>query len=192
MAQVKIQNETVLSDEKYTLKRIAYKQETQDGQLQQQERQVFDHGNAATILLYNCEKQTVILTRQFRIATYVNGNESGMLMETPAGLLEKNEAPETAILREVKEETGYELTHVKRILAAYSSAGILTELIHFFVAPYTDEQKKSNGGGLKEEGEDLQVLELPFTEALDMVNRGEIRDAKTILLLQYAKLHVLL
>lgn len=188
MADVKIKDEKILSDEHYTLKRIDFELKKKNGEWEEQKREVFDHGNAVTALLYNTEKKTVILTRQFRIASFVNGNKSGMLLETPAGLLEENEPPEEAILREIKEETGYEITGVQKVYEAYSSAGSLTELIHYYVAPYTDEQKVSQGGGLEEEGEEVKVIEMPFDQAIQKLDNGEIRDAKTITLLQYALL----
>lgn len=192
MAQVRIKNERILSDDKYRLKEVEFEKQKKDGLWETQKRQVFDHGNAVTVLLYNQEKKTVVLTKQFRIAIYGNGNQDGMLLETPAGLIEKDEAPETSIRREIKEETGYELPLVHKVFEAYSSAGILTELIHFYVAPYTDAQKTGEGGGLPEEGEELTVVELNFQDALAMVERGEIRDAKTILLLQHAAVQQLL
>ena len=192
MAQVKITNTTILSDKHYVLKQIEYDFQKKDGTWENQKREVFDHGNAVTVLLYNKENKTVILTRQFRIATYVNGNNSGMLTETCAGLIDKDESPEETIKREIKEETGYAIEKVEQVYQAYSSAGSLTELIYLYVAPYTPAQKVSEGGGLKKEGEDVQVLEIPFAQAMQMLEKGEIQDAKTIILLQYAQLKGLL
>jgi GDP-mannose pyrophosphatase NudK len=187
MAQVKIKKEEILSNEHYTLKRYTFDIQKKDGEWETQDREVFDHGNAATVLLYNPEKKTIILTRQFRMATYVNGNSTGMLIETPAGLLEEGEAPEKTMLREIKEETGYEIGDVQKLYEAYSSAGAFTELIHFYVAPYRKEQKVAEGGGLEEEGEEIKVMEVPFEQAFRMIETGEIKDAKTILLLLHAK-----
>lgn len=192
MAQVKIRDEKILSDEHYILKRIDYDIQKKNGEWRTQKREVFDHGNAVTVLLYNQENKTIILTKQFRIPTYVNGNSSGMLLETPAGLLDKNESPEEAILREIKEETGYEISDVQKVYEAYSSAGSLTEKIYYYIAPYTGEQKVAEGGGLEEEGEEVKVIEMPFDEAVQKLDQGEIRDAKTIILLQYALLKNLL
>lgn len=192
MADVKIKKEKVLSDEHYTLKRIDFDIQKKNGEWEEQKREVFDHGNAVTVLLYNTEKKTVLMTRQFRIATYVNGNKDGMLLEIPAGLIDGNEPPEEAILREIKEETGYEIPEVRKVYEAYSSAGSLTELIYYYVAPYTDEQKVSKGGGLEEEGEEVKVIEMHFDEAVQKMESGAIQDAKTILLLQYALLKNLL
>ena len=192
MAQVKIRDEKILSDEHYVLKRIDYDIQKKNGEWESQKREVFDHGNAVTVLLYNQETKTVILTKQFRMATYVNGNSSGLLLEAPAGLLDKGESPEDAIIREIKEETGYEISDVQKVYEAYSSAGSLTEKIFYYVAPYTKAQKVAEGGGLEEEGEELKVIEMPFDEALQKLDQGEIRDAKTIVLLQYALLKNLL
>jgi nudix-type nucleoside diphosphatase (YffH/AdpP family) len=192
MAQVKIKDEKILSDEHFVLKRIDFDIQKKTGKWETQKREVFDHGNAVTVLLYNKETRTVILTEQFRIATYVNGNPDGMLIETPAGLLEKDEAPEKGMLREIEEETGYAVPELQKVYEAYTSAGSLAELVHFYVAPYTKEQKVAKGGGLEEEGEELKVMELPFDEALQMIENGKIRDAKTIMLLQYAQVKNLL
>ena len=192
MAQVKIKDEKILSDEHFVLKRIDFDIQKKTGKWETQKREVFDHGNAVTVLLYNKETRTVILTEQFRIATYVNGNPDGMLIETPAGLLEKDEAPEKGMLREIEEETGYAVPELQKVYEAYTSAGSLAELVHFYVAPYSKEQKVAKGGGLEEEGEELKVMELPFDEALQMIENGKIRDAKTIMLLQYAQVKNLL
>lgn len=192
MAQVRIRNEKILSDEHYILKRIDYDILNRKGEWSSQKREVFSHGNAVTVLLYNAEKKTVLLTQQFRMPTYVNGNSTGMLIEAPAGLLEKDEQPEAAIIREIKEETGYEVTRVEKVLEAYSSGGSLTEKIFYYVAAYSNEQKVDEGGGLEEEGEELQVMEIPFVKATQMIETGEIQDAKTIILLQYAALKKLI
>ncbi|HYO22462.1 MAG TPA: NUDIX domain-containing protein [Flavisolibacter sp.] len=192
MGQVKIKEEKILSDEHFVLKRIDFEIQKKTGKWETQKREVFDHGNAVTVLLYNKEARTVILTQQFRIATYVNGNSDGMLIETPAGLLEKDEAPEKGMLREIKEETGYAIPELQKVYEAYTSAGSLSELLHFYVAPYSKEQKVAKGGGLEEEGEELKVMELPFDEALQMIESGKIKDAKTIMLLQYVQVKGLL
>ena len=189
MAKVKINDAKVLSDKHYVLKQYDYEYQKKDGEWQSYKREVFDHGNAVSALLYNKEHKTVILTRQFRIATYVNGNKDGMLVEACAGLLDKSsETPEEAIKREIKEETGYEIADVQKAGQAYTSAGSLTELIYLYVAPYTNEQQVSQGGGLQKEGEDVEVMEIPFEKAIQMLEKGEIQDAKTIMLLQYAQL----
>jgi GDP-mannose pyrophosphatase NudK len=141
-------------------------------------------------LLYNKAQKTVILTRQFRMPTYINGNETGLLIETCAGLLDKDD-PEACIKRETEEETGYKISCVRKVFEAYMSPGSVTELIYFFVAEYHSSMKVSDGGGLAHENENIEVMELPFFTALDMISSGEIRDGKTIMLLQYALLHEL-
>jgi nudix-type nucleoside diphosphatase (YffH/AdpP family) len=154
-------------------------------------REAYDRGNGAAILLYNCQNKCVVLTRQFRMPTFVNGNETGYLIETCAGLLDKDNAEE-CIKRETEEETGYKITQVKKVFEAYMSPGSVTELLHFFVAEYASNMKVGEGGGVAEEHENIEVLELPFSKAIQMVQNGEIRDGKTIMLLQYAQMNNLL
>ena len=188
MAQVKIKDTRDVPDVHYSLKKINYDIQKKDGSWENQDREVYDHGNAVTALLYNREQRTVILTKQFRIASYINGNPTGMLLETCAGLLEENENADAAIIREIEEETGYALTEVQKVYEAYTSAGSLTELLHLYIAEYKKEQRVNKGGGLEEEGEEIKVFELPVDEAIQMLERGEIKDAKTIILLQYVKM----
>ena len=188
---VKITNTEILSDNWYVLKKITYEYSKKDGSMLSQTRESYDRGNGAVILLYNTEQKTVILTRQFRLPTFINGNETGMLIEACAGLLDKDN-PEDCIRRETEEETGYRITEVRKIFEAYMSPGSVTEIIHFFVGEYSKEMKTSDGGGLDSEHENIDVLELPFEKALEMIATGEIKDAKTIMLLQYAKINNLL
>ena len=190
-ARAKVIRTELLSDNWYLLKKIFYEYQKKDGSWHQQVREVYDRGNGATILLYNKDQKTVILTRQFRLPTFVNGNETGMLIETCAGLLDKDN-PEDCIRRETEEETGYKIHGVKKVMEAYMSPGSVTEILYFFVAAYTKEMKIADGGGIEHEQEDIEVLEIPFNEALAMVERVEIKDGKTILLLQYATIHQLL
>lgn len=190
MSNIKILNTEILSNNWYTLKKVTY-EILQKGEVLVQNREAYDRGNGATILLYNKEKQSVILTRQFRMPTFINGNASGYLIEACAGLLDTDNA-EDCIRRETEEETGFKITHVEKIFEAYMSPGSVTEILYFFVAEYTKEMKVTEGGGLEEESENIEVLELPFTEALGMIKTGEIMDAKTIMLLQYAALNNLL
>ncbi len=192
MAQVRMQKTNTLADNHYVLKEVHFELQKKDGSWAPQKRKVFDHGNAAAVLLYNQQEGTIILTRQFRLATYLNGNPSGMLLEACAGLLEENEEPEKTILREIEEETGYQLSEVQKVFEAYSSAGALTEKIFLYVAPYRKDQRVSSGGGLQEEGEDIEVVELSFEEVLQQLDNGAIMDAKTIILLQYARIKGLL
>ena len=154
------------------------------------EREVYDRGNGAVILLYHKTKQTVILTKQFRVPTYANGNESGFMIEACAGILDKNN-PVEEIKRETEEETGYRLANVQKVYEMYMSPGSVTEKLYFFIAEYDSSMKISDGGGLAQESEDIQVLEMPFSEALSMMKNGEIKDAKTIILLQYAQINQL-
>lgn len=179
---------TVLSDNWYTLRKVTYEFLGRDGQWQTHSREAYDRGNGATILLYNKAKQTVILTRQFRMPTYLNGNADGYMIETCAGLLDKDN-PEDCIRKETEEETGYKITSVQKAFEAYMSPGSVTEILYFFTAEYTKAMKVSDGGGLAEETENIEVMEMPFTKALQMVKSGEIKDAKTIMLLQYAQIN---
>jgi GDP-mannose pyrophosphatase NudK len=179
---------TVLSDNWYTLKRVTYEILGRNGKWQAQSREAYDRGNGATILLYNKANKTVILTRQFRMPTYLNGNADGYLIETCAGLLDKDNA-EDCIRKETEEETGYKITAVQKVFEAYMSPGSVTEILYFFTAEYNKDMKVSEGGGLEEETEHIEVLELPFTQALKMMKTGEIKDAKTIMLLQYAHIN---
>ncbi|CAG0910858.1 unnamed protein product, partial [Cyprideis torosa] len=154
-------------------------------------RESYDRGNGATVLLYNREKQTVVLIRQFRMPSYLNGNSDGLLIETCAGLLDGDD-PETCVLKEAEEESGIRPRKAEKVFESYMSPGAVTEIIHFYVAEYTDADRVGPGGGLDSEQEDIEVLEVPFEKALEMVSDGTIRDAKTIMLLQYAKLQGLL
>ena len=189
--RIKIQQTEILSDNWYTLKKVTYQYQLKNGSWETHAREAYDRGNGATILLYNKVKQTVILTRQFRLPTYINGNETGMLIEACAGLLDKNN-PEDCIRKETEEETGYRVSKVRKLFEAYMSPGSVTEVLYFFAAEYDEAMKVGTGGGLAEEQEHIEVLEMDFERACGMLETGEIRDAKTIMLLQYAKIHALL
>jgi nudix hydrolase, YffH family len=184
---IEIVKTEILSDNWYTLKKLTYQYTKPDGTIQQQSREAYDRGNGAAILLYNITSQTVILTRQFRIPTYINGNESGMLIEACAGLLDQD-SPQDCIRRETEEETGYQIKEAKKIFEAYMSPGSVTEILHFFIAEYTNNMKVSDGGGLEEEEEHIEILEITIQDALQMIDTGEIKDGKTIMLLQYIRL----
>ncbi|GAC1313094.1 MAG: GDP-mannose pyrophosphatase NudK [Mucilaginibacter sp.] len=181
----------ILSDNWYVLKKVKYEFLGNDGKWQHLTREAYDRGNGATILLYSKASKTVILTRQFRMPTYLNGNKDGYLIECCAGLLDKDNA-EDCIRKETEEETGYKVSHVKKVFEAYMSPGSVTEILYFFVAEYSKDMKISDGGGADDEHENIEVLELPFNDALEMVKIGEIKDAKTIMLLQYAQINNLL
>jgi nudix-type nucleoside diphosphatase (YffH/AdpP family) len=181
----------LLSDNWYTLNKINFDYQLQNGKWVHQSRESYDRGNGATILLYNSKKNSVILIKQFRMPTYINGNETGMIIETCAGLLDGDD-PITCIIKETEEETGYKVQNVQKVFESYMSPGAVTEIIHFFIAPYDESMKVSDGGGLDVEHEDIEILELDFQDAQNMIKNGEIKDAKTIMLLQYAKINDLL
>ncbi|MDY0830866.1 MULTISPECIES: GDP-mannose pyrophosphatase NudK [unclassified Pseudomonas] len=186
---VRIHTEELLSDNWYVLKKYTFDLRRRDGSWQSQTREIYDRGNGATILLYNRERRTVLLIRQFRMPTFVNGYH-GYLIESAAGLLD-NASPEERIRLEAEEETGYRVGHVEKIYSAFMSPGSVTERIHFFIGEYQPGDRVSDGGGLEDEGEDIEVLELGFEAALAMVESAEIVDGKTIMLLQYLELRML-
>ncbi|MFK3661285.1 GDP-mannose pyrophosphatase NudK [Scandinavium sp. NPDC088450] len=179
---IEIIKDKILSENYFVLRNITYDLTRSNGEVIRHKREVYDRGNGATILLYNPGKQSVVLVRQFRVATWVNGNADGRLIETCAGLLDDDE-PEDCIRKEAVEETGYQVSNVRKVFELYMSPGGVTELVHFFVAEYDDSQRANAGGGV--EDEDIDVLEMPFAQALAMVKRGEIRDGKAVILLQY-------
>jgi GDP-mannose pyrophosphatase NudK len=185
--RVKIISTEILSDNWYFLRKITYEYLKNNGTWETLSREAYDRGNAATILLYNTTHKTVILTRQFRMPTFINGNSSGLLIEACAGLLD-NDNPEDCIKRETEEETGYKILEIQKIFEVYMSPGSVTEMLHFFIAAYSNNMKVHEGGGLDHEQEDIEVLELPFDKALLMIDTGEIKDAKTIMLLQHIRL----
>ena len=185
--RVRIERVDVLSDSWYVLRKYTFSFRRRNGTEQRQEREAYDRGNGATILLCNRECGTIILTRQFRLPAFVNGHPDGMLLELPAGLLD-NDDPTTAIRREAEEETGYRITDVKEVFSAYMSPGSVTERLHFFTAEYTSADRVSEGGGHEGEGEDIEVIEVALKDALAMIDRGEIADAKTIMLVYHAAL----
>jgi GDP-mannose pyrophosphatase NudK len=187
--KIRIHKEEILSNNWYTLKKITFDYKKKNGEWVKQEREAYDRGNGATILLYNKEKKTVILTKQFRLPTYVNGNPDGMLIESCAGLLD-NDNPEDAIRRETEEETGFIIDKVEKVFEAYMSPGSVTEVLFFYIAEYSKETQRNSGGGI--EDEDIEVMELPFQQAMKMINSGEIRDGKTIILLQHLYIHHIL
>ncbi len=174
-----------------TLNEVSFLYKTKNEIWVAQKRESYNRGDGATALLYNKEKQTIILNKQFRISTFLNDNNSGFMIETCAGMLD-NDQPEQCIIREIEEETGYKVDHVTKLFEAYSSPGALTEKLHYFMAEYTDAMKITNGGGVDSENEDIEVLEIKFSEALEMVKNGKIVDLKTIALLQYAQINTIL
>ena len=185
--RVRIVETRVLSDDWYLLKKTTFDFLRRDGVWQRQSRETYDRGDGATILLFNRQAQTVVLTRQFRFPVFVNGHD-GMLIEAAAGLLD-NASPEERIRAEAEEETGYIVQNVQKVFEAYMSPGSVTEKLHFFVGEYHSADRVSDGGGVEAEGEDLEVIELPLTEALSAIAQGTIVDAKTIMLLQFVALN---
>ena len=186
--RIRLNGERLLSDNYGTLKSISFEWRRADGEWQTLSRDIFDRGNAAAILPYDLARRTVILVRQFRLPAYVNGYDD-LLIEAAAGMLDEA-SPEARIRAEAEEETGYRLHDVHKVFEAFMSPGVLTEKIHFFVAEYEPEMCIGNGGGLADEGEDIEVLELAIDEAMAMVADGRIADAKTIMLLQHATLNI--
>lgn len=184
--RVRVHDVEVLSDNWYVLRKTTFDFRQKNGSWKTLSRETYDRGNGATILLYNRAKGTVILTRQFRFPAFVNGHD-GMLIETCAGLLDKDDA-ETCIRRETEEETGFRVSQVRKVFEAFMSPGSVTEILYFFVGEYTAADQVGEGGGLDDDGEDIEVLEYTLAQAMAMVASGEIMDGKTIMLLQYAAL----
>ncbi|MFF5205797.1 NUDIX domain-containing protein [Streptosporangium sp. NPDC000396] len=184
---VRVRDVRLLSCHWYVLRTTTFDYRHADGRWSTEQRETYDRGNGATILLYDTGRGTVLLTRQFRYPAYVNGHPDGMLLETAAGLLD-DDAPERAIRREAAEETGHVVGEVEHVFDVYMSPGSVTERVHFYAAPYSSATRATAGGGLAEEGEDIEVVEIPFARALGLVRSGAIVDAKTIMLLQWAAL----
>jgi nudix-type nucleoside diphosphatase (YffH/AdpP family) len=182
---VQVERVEVTSDGWHVLRRTTFSYRRRDGSVHTQQRETYDRGNGATILLYDPIRRTVLLTRQFRYPAYVNGHADGLLIETAAGLLDDDE-PEVAIRRETAEELGVTVRELRHVFDLYMSPGSVTERVHFYVAAYGPADRVAAGGGLAEEGEDIEVLEIPFDEALAMVADGRIVDGKTVILLQWA------
>jgi nudix-type nucleoside diphosphatase (YffH/AdpP family) len=185
-AEVRILDSKTLSDDWYTLKKYTFDVRRRNGEWQRQNREAYDRGNGATILLYNRNKRTVILTRQFRFPVYINGHD-GYLIETAAGLLD-NMAPEQRIKAEAEEETGYQIDRVEKVFDAFMSPGSVTEKLYFYIAEYRPGDRKGQGGGIEAEGEDIEVLEWPVDQALQAIDDGMIVDGKTIMLLYHVAL----
>lgn len=182
---------TLLSDNWAILHKVTFDYQDSKGQWDPQVREVYDRGNGAAVILYNKEQGSVVLTEQLRMPTYFNGNPSGMLIEVCAGLLDDND-PETAIKKEIEEETGYHISAVEKVMDLYMSPGSVTEIVHLFMARYTAKDKVSEGGGVSDENEDIRVHEYAFAKAYAMIKTGEIKDAKTVILLQHLKLQGIL
>ncbi|MBC8636072.1 NUDIX domain-containing protein [Caballeronia sp. EK] len=184
--RVRILKTEVLSDDWYVLTKVTFDFQRRDGAWQRQSRETYDRGNGATILLRDRKTGNVLLTRQFRMPAFVNGHD-GMLIETPGGLLD-DATPEERIRVEVEEETGYRVHHVEKIFEAFMSPGSVTEKLYFYIGDYDGSMRVSAGGGVEEEGEEIETIEVALQTAMQMIERGEIMDGKTIMLLQYAAL----
>ncbi|MGZ5198588.1 MAG: NUDIX domain-containing protein [Telluria sp.] len=185
---IRIVGEKLLSDDYYPLKNVTYEQRRRDGSWQRETREVYDSASGAAVLLYDLERRTVLLTRQFRIGARLSGHP-GFLIEAAAGVLD-GASPEERIHAEILEETGYRVERVDKVMELFASPGSLTERVHYFVAAYDPSMRESDGGGKRDEGEDIEVTELSFEDAIARVASGEIADAKTVVLLQYLQLHL--
>ena len=184
---VRVRDVEVLAAAWHVLRRTTLEVRRRDGSWQTQQRETYDRGNGATVLLYDLDRRTVLLARQFRWPVYVNGHPDGMLLETAAGLLDDDD-PATAIRREAAEELGVVVGELEPVFEVWMSPGSVTERLHFFAAPYSPASRATGGGGLADEGEDIEVVELDVDDALDRVADGRIADAKTVMLLQWAVL----
>jgi nudix-type nucleoside diphosphatase (YffH/AdpP family) len=171
----------------HVLRRTTFDYRRADGRWTREQRETYDRGNGATILLYDVKRRTVLLTRQFRFPVYVNGHPDGMLVETVAGLLDDDDSV-TAIRRETAEEAGVTVGELEHVFDVWMSPGSVTERLHFYAGPYTAADRATDGGGVPHEGEDIEVVELDFDQALHQITAGEIADAKTIMMLQWAAL----
>lgn len=189
MSKLKNITYNTLSNAWATLNRIDYDYQFNDGTWKRLSRESYDRGNGTSILLYNKQKGTIILTKQFRMPAYANDKNDGMSIEVCAGAIDKNEPPEICIIREVEEEVGYKIESATKVLESYMSPGAVTEKMYSFIAEYSDTMKVNDGGGVASENEEIEVLEIPFIKAIKMIKRGEIKDAKTIMLLQYAQIN---
>ncbi|MGY3696457.1 nudix-type nucleoside diphosphatase (YffH/AdpP family) [Bradyrhizobium sp. USDA 3240] len=186
--RVRVKDVQLLSKRRYELKSATFDYRRSNGEWQTQVREVYDRGNGAALLPYNLKTRTVVLVRQFRYPAFANGYDD-LLIEAAAGMLD-DAAPEARIRAEAEEEIGYRLAHVRKVFEAFMTPGAVTEKLHFFVAEYDATMRVGDGGGLADEGEDIEVLELAIDDALAMISDGRIVDCKTIMLLQYAALHL--
>lgn len=185
MATIQILDRDTISEKKYPFQFIRFQKPDREGKLQEQENEVYFRPDAATVLLVDEKAKTFLLTRQFRLPAFLNGSDSGYLTESCAGLINEGETPEEAVRREAGEETGYNVTDLHKVAAVYTSAGGITEYIHLFTGSIDLAGSHETGGGLAEEGEDIDLVYLPFDEARQQLSSGAIRDAKTLILLQH-------
>jgi len=188
--RIRIAGEEILANDYYPLKKVTYEQLRRDGGWQEQQREVYDAASGAAVLLYNRERRTVVLTRQFRLGARLNGHD-GFLLEAAAGVLDDDAPPAERARIEAREETGYEVERLEPVMQLFPSPGSLTEKIHLFVAEYDPARRCGDGGGKPEEGEDIEVVEMDFDDALALIDTGGIVDAKTVLLLLHLERRVL-
>ncbi|MFT4246154.1 MAG: NUDIX domain-containing protein [Micrococcaceae bacterium] len=184
---VVIRDVELVSQGWHVLRRTTFDYRRRDGRWERQQRETYDRGNGAVILPYDVGRRTILLAKQFRYPAYVNDHPNGLLIEATAGLLDADD-PVTAIRRESAEELGITFNKIDHIFDVYMSPGSVTERLHFFCAPYTPKNRISAGGGVIEEGEDIEVLEIDFDKALRWIDEGKIVEAKTIMLLHWAAL----
>jgi GDP-mannose pyrophosphatase NudK len=185
MSKIRILDTEILSQTKYRLEKVTYAYSGYDGKERVQHREIYQRNQSAAILLYDPNRKTILLGEQLRLPVYMN-NDSGYLLEVCAGIIEEDESPEQCILREAEEEMGYLIRETEKIAESYMSPGAIVEYTHFFIGEYSPDMKTGEGGGKKEEGEDINILELSYDEAKHKLDSGKIRDAKSIILLQYA------
>jgi GDP-mannose pyrophosphatase NudK len=185
MSDIKITNREKLSQRKFPLEYITYLKPDAEGNLHEHQAEIYYRPDAAAVLLYDSGRKKFLLARQFRLASYLNGNKTGYLTEACAGLIDEGETPEQTAIREVKEELGYSISNINKIGSVYTSAGGITELVHLFTAAYNAESEHTGGGGLPEEGEEIDAIEMDFDDAYNMLKDGKINDAKTVMLLQH-------
>ena len=187
-AKAEIAGEKTLADQWTRLSSFELDYTDSQGEKHRLEREVYHRTPAACILLYDPKRETVVLVRQFRLPAQLIG-EPAWMIEVPAGLLD-GDHPDAAIRREAMDETGFRVRDVRFLFKALTSPGSITEIIHFFAAVIDTSDRVATGGGLAEEHEDIEVLEVRLSEALAMIESGDIYDAKTIMLLQWAVLNV--
>ncbi len=183
---------TVLSDFWGKLERIDFDFKFKNGKWKRIAHEAYGKSDGVAILLYNTESKKVLLSKQFRIPVYISGVSDGVSIEVCGGAIDDGESPETSVVREVKEELGYNVSNLKAVNTVFLSPGIVRERVHLFTGNYTNSDRINNGGGLETENEEIEVFEVTFTKAMEMIDSGEIIDARTIMLLQYIQINKLL
>jgi GDP-mannose pyrophosphatase NudK len=187
MSTIDLINRKILSNGKYQLEEVTFTKPGLDGNKHEQKNEIYFRPDAVAVLLVDKQNEEFILTRQIRLATYLNPHDSsdGYLLEACAGLVEEGEEPELAVIREAEEETGFNVNSPNRIGGIYTSAGGITEYLHLFISEVSEDDQSGEGGGAEGEGEDIKIVRLSFSDAAQKIRAGEINDAKTLMLLQY-------